>query len=85
MNIVFFDVEKWERDSFDSLQPEHAVRYSEEPLRAGNAGEHASAEGISIFIYSKVDRQVERILKATTENIRGFVTGSPVNVVTPTQ
>ncbi|WP_150303427.1 hydroxyacid dehydrogenase [Pseudomonas saliphila] len=58
MNIVFFDMEKWERDAFDTLQPEHVVRYSEDPLRAGNAGEYASAEAISIFIYSKVDRQV---------------------------
>ncbi|XKH59117.1 NAD(P)-binding domain-containing protein [Halomonas sediminis] len=75
MNIVFFDVEKWERDSFEVLQEEHSVSCIEEPLRAGNAEEHAAAEAISIFIYSKVDRQVLDAmpdLKLITSRSTGF-------------
>ncbi|GGY76865.1 hydroxyacid dehydrogenase [Marinobacter zhanjiangensis] len=75
MNIVFFDVEKWERDSFEALREKHTVSCAEEPLKAGNAGEYAAAEAISVFIYSKVDRQALDAmpdLKLITSRSTGF-------------
>ncbi|WP_166260676.1 hydroxyacid dehydrogenase [Marinobacter salicampi] len=75
MEIVFFDVEKWERGAFAVLQEGHSVSCVEEPLRSGNAGEYGAAEAISIFIYSRVDRQALDAmpdLKLITSRSTGF-------------
>ena len=75
MNIVFFDTEKWEQASFKILEDEHTVSCVEAPLLADNADDHATAEAISIFIYSKVDHQVLEAmpdLKLITSRSTGF-------------
>lgn len=75
MKLCFFDVEAWERHSLESLQADHEVACSEGPLTAASAEEHGDAESVSVFIYSKVDRQVLDAmpsLKFITSRSTGF-------------
>jgi D-lactate dehydrogenase len=58
MKIVAFEVEEWERPAFDRLAEEHELRIVPEPLTEKNAAEHADAEVVSTFIYSKLNRAV---------------------------
>jgi len=58
MKIVIFELEDWERSAFEPLQDEHQVELQSSPLNAETAGEHADAEVVSTFIYSKLGRQV---------------------------
>jgi D-lactate dehydrogenase len=58
MRICVFEVEEWERVVFDELAGEHDVRFVREPLTPANAAEHADAEAVSVFIYSKLTASV---------------------------
>ena len=58
MEIVVFEVEEWEREVFQQLAGEHSLTFIREPLTAANVGSFRSAEAISVFIYSKVTREV---------------------------
>jgi len=58
MQIVIFEAEDWECPGFNSMQPEHDVRCTPEILDARTAGQYASAEAISTFIYSSLDMAV---------------------------
>jgi D-lactate dehydrogenase len=57
MKITLFELESWERDAFSALREQHDVTYTRERLTADNAAEHAEAEVISTFIYSRPDRE----------------------------
>lgn len=58
MRIIIFEVEEWERGSFDSLKESHDVQLLENKLTLENAGQYADAEIISTFIYSNLNREV---------------------------
>jgi D-lactate dehydrogenase len=63
MRIGIFEVEPWERESFEALQEEHEIRFSGERLTADNADEFADAEIVSTFIYSDLSEAVLRKLE----------------------
>ncbi|MFP4623353.1 MAG: hydroxyacid dehydrogenase [Gemmatimonadota bacterium] len=58
MKIVVYEVEAWERETFERLRDEHEVVYHEEPLTEENAGDDADADVISTFIYSECQSRV---------------------------
>lgn len=58
MKIVIFDVEPWERETFDPLKEDHEIVYEEGELDPETAEKHADAEIISAFIYSDFSREV---------------------------
>lgn len=60
MKIVLFEVEPRETAAFDHLAKDNPVALVEAPLRSANAPQHADAEIISTFIYSKLDAEVLR-------------------------
>jgi D-lactate dehydrogenase len=64
MKISVFEVESWERGPFEDLAQQHEVRISSDPLSVSTVSEHEDAEVISTFLYSKVDRDVLRRLRA---------------------
>lgn len=64
MNIVLFETEPREVPTFEALKQFHELSFAKEPLRAANAAEHADAEIISTFIYSRLDREVLEKLPA---------------------
>ncbi|MFW5828941.1 MAG: hydroxyacid dehydrogenase [Planctomycetota bacterium] len=57
MKIVIYDVEQWERDGFPDLGEEHEVVMIERQLTAESAAEHADADIVSVFIYSRPDAE----------------------------
>jgi D-lactate dehydrogenase len=58
MKICVFDVEDWEREAFAGLASTHELVFTHESLTPRNAEGYAEAEGISIFIDSRIDRAV---------------------------
>lgn len=58
MKIVIFNVEPWERQTFDRLSGEHEIEYVDYPLTANNASQYGGAEIISTFIYSDLHTPV---------------------------
>jgi len=58
MKIAVFEAEKWERRSFEALQDEHEITFSDERLTEENADRFADAEILSTFIYSDLGEGV---------------------------
>jgi D-lactate dehydrogenase len=58
MEIVIFEVEPWERETFRELSHGYDVKYVQEPLTAENASRYEAANVISTFIYSELDADV---------------------------
>lgn len=58
MQIVIFEIESWERESFEPLTSGHDVRFVEEPLTSENVAEHADADVVSVVIYSDAGEEV---------------------------
>lgn len=56
MKISVFEVERWEREAFKRLVPDHELEFSSEELTLENVRRSSDAEAVSIFIYSSVDR-----------------------------
>lgn len=57
MNIIIFDVEDWERETFKRLEDQHELTLTSGSLTEENAAEHAHADVISTFIYSDLSRE----------------------------
>ncbi|MFW5883043.1 MAG: NAD(P)-dependent oxidoreductase [Verrucomicrobiota bacterium] len=57
MNISVFELEEWEKASFDALAESHSVTCVRERLTPETAEQHAEAEAVSVFIYSEVSRE----------------------------
>lgn len=57
MKIAIFEVEPHEQEVFSCLNEHHQVTFIPVPLNAQNAEEHADAEIISTFIYSRLSSQ----------------------------
>lgn len=64
MKVVIFELEQWEREWFERIAEEHEVELLSEPLTPQNAFEHADAEAVSTFIYSKLSNEVIDELKS---------------------
>lgn len=56
MKIVIFEVEDWERASFDALSREQEVTFVPGPLTGADAERYSDAEVVCPFIYSRLDR-----------------------------
>lgn len=60
MKIAIFDVESWERETFEPLQDDHEIVFEEGQLDADAADRHSDADIVSAFIYSDFSREVLR-------------------------
>ncbi|MFW5839505.1 MAG: hydroxyacid dehydrogenase [Planctomycetota bacterium] len=58
MKIGIFELEDWEREVLESLEDDHDVVLTDQPLNQETAEEHSDLEIISTFIYSDLDKQV---------------------------
>ena len=58
MNIVIFEVEAWESESFLPLQDHHEVTFVQDPLTAENVSRFSGADIIAPFIYSDLKQDV---------------------------
>lgn len=58
MKIAIFEAEQWEREACRRLEPLHHVSCTRAALTAKTAHEHADAEILSPFVYSKLDASV---------------------------
>ena len=75
MKIVLFDIEEWEKQTFDSLAGDHEVVFVEQSLTEENAPDYADAEIISVFVKSQVNAGVLEALpdlKAIATRSTGF-------------
>ena len=58
MKVVLFEMEPREFPVFAAMGTDHDVSHTEKPLDFEYAGAHATAEVVSTFIFSRLDRQV---------------------------
>jgi D-lactate dehydrogenase len=58
MKIVVFEVEEWERPSFDRLVEEHEIIFVGDMLTKDNVKQYADAEVVAPFIYSDLSAEV---------------------------
>jgi len=75
MKIAVFEVETWEKERLAAALVGHELRFFEGTLTAENAAEVADAEVVSVFIYSRVDRDALAklpALKMVTTRSMGF-------------
>jgi D-lactate dehydrogenase len=64
MKIVIFETEPRESAAFENLKRGHELVLTEERLRADNVAQFADADVVSVFIYSKLGRDVLKKLPA---------------------
>lgn len=75
VKIAFFEIQGWEQKIINEALGEHELRYFTDNLNAENVKEIADFDAISVFIYSKVTKQViDQIpkLKIITTRSTGF-------------
>jgi D-lactate dehydrogenase len=75
MKITLFEIQEWEKPTFDALADKHEVTFIQEGLDADNAGDYADSEIISIFVHSEVDdKALDQLgdLKAIATRSTGF-------------
>lgn len=58
MRIAFFETKEWEKDFLKSKLKKHALKFFEAVLKPENTKECRTCEVISIFTYSKINRNV---------------------------
>lgn len=58
MQIVFFEVEKWEEDYIKNNLSGNDVLLTQETLSLENASNYVNAEIISLFIYSNINKEL---------------------------
>lgn len=58
MNIVFFEIEDWEKEYLSSKLIGHQLTFFSEPLTQENVHQAKNADVLSVFVYSKVDREM---------------------------
>lgn len=58
MKITVFEVEPWERNAFKRLKEDHDVTFVNENLTSENVTKYSDADILSVFIYSKLDKEV---------------------------
>lgn len=72
MKICIFEIQEWEKSSFDPIAEEHELRFMREPLEADNAADFEDAEIISVFVHSDLS---EKALKQMP-NLKAIATRS---------
>jgi len=58
MKLIVFETEEWEHAACLTLQPEHGVVCTREPLNAATAAKYPDAEAVTTFVNSKLDASV---------------------------
>ena len=58
MKIAFFETEPWEKEYISLKLAEQEVSFFSEPLTVENAKLAEGCDVVSIFIYSKIDKEV---------------------------
>lgn len=58
MTIAFFELEDWEKDYINKNLTGHDILFFEEPLVDDFAGDLTKVEALSVFIYSKIDKNI---------------------------
>lgn len=58
MKIAFFEVRDWKQDFLKKQLGGHEILFFEEPLSKENASKAADCEAVSVFIYSKINKEV---------------------------
>lgn len=58
MKIAFFEVEKWEKGFLRKKLKGHSLEFYNEPLNSEEIGAAKDADIISVFIYSRIDKEV---------------------------
>lgn len=75
MRIAFFEIQDWEQDYLEKRLKDHTLRFYNQPLALENTKEVSDFDILSIFIYSKVERQIIQQLlklKLVTTRSTGF-------------
>ncbi len=75
MRIAFFEVKPWEKDYLKKKLRNHKLEFYEQPLSIDNVKKVRNSDAISVFIYSKIDKQVLQKLpklKLITTRSTGF-------------
>ncbi|EKE25558.1 MAG: hypothetical protein ACD_5C00119G0002 [uncultured bacterium] len=62
MKIAFFEVQAWKQEFLKGQLDGHELMFFEEPLNKENASKISECEAVSVFIYSKVNKEVLDIL-----------------------
>lgn len=58
MKIAIFEIEPWEHAAFETLEKDHELIYHERALDATAAAKVADADILSVFIYSRLNRDL---------------------------
>jgi D-lactate dehydrogenase len=58
MNIAFFEIHDWETEQLEKRFSKHNLKFFSEPLSEKNVHEVKDANIISVFIYSKVSKEI---------------------------
>jgi len=75
MKIAFFEIKNWEKHFLKKRLKEHSLKFYKEPLSAGHIQEIKDFDIVSVFIYSKIDKQIIQKLpklKLITTRSTGF-------------
>lgn len=75
MRMAFFEIQDWEKDYLEKRLKDHTLRFYNQPLALENTKEVSDFDILSIFIYSKVERQIIQQLpklKLLTTRSTGF-------------
>lgn len=75
MKITFFETKDWEEDSLKENLSDHSLKFYKEPLSVENVDQVNETEIISVFIYSKIGREIlDKLpqLKLITTRSTGF-------------
>jgi len=58
MKIAFFEVKNWEKKYLKNKLKEYSLTFYDEPLDVKNTGKAKSFDIVSVFIYSKITKEV---------------------------
>lgn len=58
MNINFFEMQEWEKPIITKELKGHYINFNAEPLSQENISKAEGVEILSVFIYSKIDKQI---------------------------
>lgn len=72
MKITLFEIQEWEKPTFDTLAEKHDITFVSEGLDEENAADYADSEIVSVFVHSEVNGQALEQL----ENLKAIATRS---------
>ncbi|UCG04641.1 MAG: hydroxyacid dehydrogenase [Candidatus Heimdallarchaeota archaeon] len=58
MRIAFFEIKEWEKDYLQEKMKKHDLKFIKEPLNIENVDKIQKYDVISVFIYSKITKEV---------------------------